>query len=450
MNNPNYLEEVRDQYEDYPYPLRDPEDERKRLCETFFDGLDKMNYYCFGGKKDWSKGFRALIAGGGTGDAAVYLAEQLRHTDADIIYIDISETSMEVAKKRAEIRGLKNITWIKDSLLNIPKLDLGKFDFINCSGVLHHLADPDEGLGVLACALKDIGAMGIMVYAPHGRAAIYQMQELMRLINKNEENRQTKVDNCKIVMQNLPDSNWFKMSGGTNLTDITKYGDIGIYDLLLHSQDRAYSVPQLYQFIESARLHIVQFLGNDSKGDYMYRPETYIEDKELIDRVKKFSLREQQSIAELVSGNVRRHIFYAVNLVQPVPTVEDLDNIPSFALRLDNGMYQRLYEASKQHEDALYIQESTTNLNINLKKTPNTDRIFKYIDGKRSLRQIFRKVMDSYTSKRKRPSQQQLIDEFKNILDEFVIPGWMFLRHSSVPQFRKTVEIQAQFTQTAI
>ena len=27
----NYLPEVREQYEQYPYPVRDPQDERKRL-----------------------------------------------------------------------------------------------------------------------------------------------------------------------------------------------------------------------------------------------------------------------------------------------------------------------------------------------------------------------------------------------------------------------------------
>ena len=93
----------------------------------------------------------------------------------------------------------------------------------------------------------------------YSRCPIYQMQELMRRINQIEKNRQTKVENCKIVMQNLPDSNWFKVSGGLNITDITQYGDIGIYDLLLHPQDRAYTIPQLYQFVEAAGLNIVQF-----------------------------------------------------------------------------------------------------------------------------------------------------------------------------------------------
>ena len=439
-------QEVRELYEDYPYPFRDPDDERKGLSETLLDGLDKINHYCFGGKKDFSEGFRALIAGGGTGDAVIYLAEQLRQTDAEIVYMDISESSMNIAKKRAEVRGLENVTWLRESLLNVPELGLGKFDFINCSGVLHHLADPDEGLRALTSVLKEEGAMGIMVYAQYGRTAIYQMQELMRRINQNENNRQEKVENCKIVLQNLPDSNWFKLSGGLNIIDITQYGDIGIYDLLLHPQDRAYTVPQLYEFVEEAGLNIVQFFGDDGRGDYKYKPETYINDKELLTLIAGFDLREKQAIAELLCGDIQRHVFYAARTVQPVPSIEDLDNIPSLALRFNSSAYKELYSASMRDKDVLTLQEGATGLNIHIRKTPNTSKILKFMDGKKSLKQIFRKVIDSHASMKKRPNYQQLVGEFQNIFDELSVPNWIFLRSNSVPQYRTAEELQSQFT----
>jgi 2-polyprenyl-3-methyl-5-hydroxy-6-metoxy-1,4-benzoquinol methylase len=61
----------------------------------------------------------------------------------------VSSASLAIAKKRAEIRGLTNIAWIHDSLLNLGRLGLGKFDYINCVGVLHHLENPDDGLRAL-------------------------------------------------------------------------------------------------------------------------------------------------------------------------------------------------------------------------------------------------------------------------------------------------------------
>ena len=44
-------------------------------------------------------------------------------------------------------------------------LTTGKFDLIQCSGVLHHLSNPQEGLNILSEALAEKGGAAIMVYA---------------------------------------------------------------------------------------------------------------------------------------------------------------------------------------------------------------------------------------------------------------------------------------------
>ena len=74
------LAEVQEHYQDYPYPFRDPNQE----------------------KENFNNNFRCLIAGSGTGDSTIYLAEQLKDKNAEIIYLDFSKPSMEVAQKRAE------------------------------------------------------------------------------------------------------------------------------------------------------------------------------------------------------------------------------------------------------------------------------------------------------------------------------------------------------------
>lgn len=89
-------EAVRWQYENYPFPPRDPEEERQQLKSTYLDRLGTLNHYCFGGRKDFRHGFRALVAGGGTGDSVIMLAEQLRNTDARIVYLDVSRPAMQV------------------------------------------------------------------------------------------------------------------------------------------------------------------------------------------------------------------------------------------------------------------------------------------------------------------------------------------------------------------
>ena len=68
---------VHAQYESYPYPARDPADEAKRLITGSPSHLLEISHYLHGGALDLSKPFRALVAGGGTGDATIMLAQQL-------------------------------------------------------------------------------------------------------------------------------------------------------------------------------------------------------------------------------------------------------------------------------------------------------------------------------------------------------------------------------------
>lgn len=65
-----------------------------------------INHYCFAGQQDFRNGWRVLVAGGGT--ATIYLAEQLRATDAEIVHLDLSAASIAIARRRAEIRRLQH------------------------------------------------------------------------------------------------------------------------------------------------------------------------------------------------------------------------------------------------------------------------------------------------------------------------------------------------------
>lgn len=203
------LKQVQDHYLDYPYPHRDPEDDKKRLMKVYGDYLGEISHWLFEGKKDFKKGFRCMVSGGGTGDSIVYLAEQLKDTDAEVVYLDFSKASMEVAKERAKNRGLTNITWINDSILNIPDLKLGKFDYIQCSGVLHHLENPDAGFKCLSDSLTDDGGINIMVYAKYGRTGVYQIQDLLRMANEGITSRQEEVKNAWDIVNILPKTNWY-------------------------------------------------------------------------------------------------------------------------------------------------------------------------------------------------------------------------------------------------
>lgn len=427
MTDDNYLKAVREQYENYPYPPVNPDDERVRFYGSVIELFDRLNYYCYGGKKNFSHGFRTLVAGGGTGDAVITLAEQLRDTNAEVVYVDMSEASMKVAQARAKIRGLTNITWIRDSLLNIPHHHLGRFDYINCSGVLHHLADPDLGLSILSDALKEDGAMGLMLYAPYGRMAVYQMQDALRRINANEPNLQKQVDNAKAILSHLPMSNWLYNSPQSILAEIAA-GDNAIYDLLLHTQDRAYSIPELYDFTDRAHLQIVRLFSDEHMyGDLLYNPHPYIKNLELREKVGALPLREQQAIAELLNGKIMKHTFYAVKQVIASPSPDDMDMIPLFGFDIYSEQ-KNMLELIAQDNPIVEFHQTSTGVKIQLPKSPHLAAILERIDGVRSLREIFRDIMQSPSSNKLKPNFQTLGSEFALLFSLLNSYNWMFLR----------------------
>ena len=148
---------LHNQYELYPYPPRDPRAETSRLLTGSPSHIAEINHYIFAGKRDFTKPFRALIAGGGTGDGAVMLAQQLADIGdkGHVVYLDLSASATNIAKSRARVRGLKNIKFLQGSLLDVATLCEPPFDYIDCCGVLHHLDNPSEGLESLTNVLCD-------------------------------------------------------------------------------------------------------------------------------------------------------------------------------------------------------------------------------------------------------------------------------------------------------
>ena len=152
MTESSSLDDVRAQYEALPYPPRDPRDEAIRLITGTPSHILEINHYLFAGRLSFNRPFRALVAGGGTGDACIMLAQQLadRRCPGEVVYLDLSTASRAICEARAKARGLRNIQFLTGSLLDLPNMNIGLFDYIDCTGVLHHLPDPAAGMKALA------------------------------------------------------------------------------------------------------------------------------------------------------------------------------------------------------------------------------------------------------------------------------------------------------------
>jgi SAM-dependent methyltransferase len=333
---------VRGQYEAHPYPARDPADEAKRLVTGSPSHILEIDHYVFGGGRRLSRPFRALVAGGGTGDAAIMLAQQLADAgrEAEVVYLDVSTASLAIARARADARGLSNVRFLNESLLDLDRLDLGRFDYIDCCGVLHHLEDPAAGLAALAHALAEDGGMGLMLYGKLGRTGVYHMQAMLGMLAPTGADGE-RLALARRLIDALPETNWFRRN--PFVRDHLDGGDAGLFDLLLHSRDQAFTVPEIAGLVASAGLEITAFIE-----PALYDPASHLADEDLSKRAAGLAWIERCALAELLAGSFKRHVFYVAGkgrakdaLARPanqrvVPVLRDGSG-PAMARRLKSG-----------------------------------------------------------------------------------------------------------------
>lgn len=408
------LARVAAQYEALPYPARDPVEEDHRLIGTWLDDLDLINHHCFRGERRFDVGFRILMAGGGTGDGTIFFAQQFRErgiSNAHIVHLDVSAAAIEVARQRALRRKLTGITFVQASLLDLPGLKLGEFDFINCVGVLHHLPDPEAGLAALLPSLAATGAMGLLLYGRIGRTGVYQAQSLLRRINAICA-PQSPLEICKRVLPKLPKTNWLVRSAELH-PDLHHGGDAGLYDLLLHSQDRAYDVAEIYAwFRDSAGLH--PYFSDVHRGRLPYQPGTWIDDPSLLAPLHAAPVPEQEAIAELVGGDLSVHAFFATRDANPHARYGDADLVPFFLREAYPASGTSLVEVIDSHAGEPFLLTHTqSGLRREMHPSPLIRSLLLGIDGKRTWKEIFLRVRSDAATRSTRMTEGEMFAAFE-------------------------------------
>ena len=379
--------EVQDQYEAYPYPSRDPKDERKRLITGSPSNLAELNHYLFAGKRDFAKPFRALVAGGGTGDATIMLAQQLADASLDgkgvagqVTYLDLSIASRKIAEARARERGLTNITFLNGSLLDLPKLGLDPFDYIDCCGVLHHLNEPKDGLKALSSVLKDDGGMGLMVYGKYGREGVYEMQSLLRDLGQNCDSLAEKVMLTRRLLEKVPASNSFHRNP---FVIDHKASDAELVDLLLHSCDRAYTVPEIEDLVSSAKLNIASFIE-----PVRYQLETYLKDTKLQQAAAGLGKMQRAAVAEKLASNIKLHVFYVTRQQETVADLSSLKTVVPVLREMDPD------QLSASLKKTPILKSNLDGVAINLPLPRLASAIAKRCDGQKNLIDIYSELKE--------------------------------------------------------
>ena len=177
-------EEVRDFYERMPYPAPLTNLDAHRELYRNRDRR-RAEFHLMLPARCPPRGQDILIAGCGTSQAARYA---LRDPGDRVVGIDVSEASLRHTRELQRKYDLENLELRQLAIERVREIGRS-FDLVVCTGVLHHLPDPDHGLRALRDVLRPGGAMRLMVYARYGRAEICMMQEYCRLLEIGRRRR---------------------------------------------------------------------------------------------------------------------------------------------------------------------------------------------------------------------------------------------------------------------
>jgi SAM-dependent methyltransferase len=371
-----------EQYHAFPYPHRETNTSQS-AGEHTLSGMGspmEINHFVFGGRRNMSKPFRMLVAGGGTGDGTITAAlgfAALGNRQAIIYHLDQSAVSVRTARSRllSASTGLfakmvppevtqSMVRFVVGSLLELPEMakagmfgegqctDAGlevdgipvtegcengipeavQFDFIQCVGVLMILPEPLQGLKALATMLKPTGGMAIQVYGSTGRTGVYDVQKMVRMLQQPVYSAgggegETKVESgqadiqaglavSKYLLDALPDRNWFRQN--TLWYNAARRDDSERMDVMAHPCDRAYSVPELVRLVTRAGMRVTEW----STAAAYTLPEELTNHPVLGPRIQRLSKLRRYALGEMLRGDIGMHGVFLVPQDRPRSTVD--------------------------------------------------------------------------------------------------------------------------------
>ena len=372
----NRSEEIRDFYERMPYPAPLTSlDEHRELYKN--PERRRATFHLMWPAEQPRENLDILIAGCGTSQAASYA---LREPDARITAIDVSATSLRHTRDLQHKYNLENLELHQ---LPIEKVEeIGRcFDLVVCTGVLHHLPDPDHGLCALRNVLRPQGAMRLMVYARYGRAGIYMMQEYCRLLGIRPSGDD--LESLSATLDALPADH--PISGVLRRAADFRQPE-AMADALLHPQDRAYTVPELHAWLDRCGMSFGRWI---EQAPYLAQCGLVARSPHAA-RLALLPSRQMHAAVELFRGTMVSHGFIAYrddrpDASQPIDFAGDgwRDYVP-VALPWTVCVRERLPPGSV----AVLINRSHKFTDLVCTVDSFEDRLLGAIDGNRTLAEI--------------------------------------------------------------
>jgi SAM-dependent methyltransferase len=366
---------VSDFYESHPYPP--PVDDLDAYRRSWDDRRRRAESHLVWPGEPYRGDRSILVAGCGTTQAAHYA---LRWPRAHVIGIDVSAKSIAFTRELKRKHALDNLD--VRQLAVERAADLGQtFEHVVCTGVLHHLPDPDAGLRALRDVLEPTGALNLMVYAPYGRAGVYMLQEYCRRVGIGTTDQE--IRDLAASLKALPPEHPL----APLLRNSVDFANVdGLADALLHPRDQSYSVPQLMDFLGRADMTFGRWVRQAPYLPWCGAVASTPHRSKLVE----LPAEEQYAAMELFRGNMVRHsvIAYRRDRHARGASVDfDGDAWLGYApIRLPDTLNVR--DRLPPGAVAVLINRNHTYTDLYLPVDARQEQLLNAIDGERTIAQI--------------------------------------------------------------
>jgi SAM-dependent methyltransferase len=369
-------DQVRSFYERLPYPeplanlerhvalYQNPERRRARFHLMFPAGNPRARQ-------------QILVAGCGTSQAATVA---IREAESRVVAIDISEASLRHTRQLQRKYALDNLELRQLSILDIEGLG-ETFDQIICTGVLHHLNDPELGLQSLRDVLAPDGAMQIMVYASYGRSGICMMQEYCRLLGVTPSTHE--LHDLGATLNHLPQDH--PLAPVLHRARDFNHPD-ALADAMLNPRDCAYSVPQLFEWLDRCSMSFGRWFEQAP-----YLPQCgAIAKTPHAKRLYALPEAQQYAAMELFRGTLTQHKFvaYRSDRAQARQSIQFTGEQWRSYVPIRLPWTACVREPLSPGSAAVLLNPAHRHPDLILPINASEDRILEQLDGKRTLGEI--------------------------------------------------------------
>jgi SAM-dependent methyltransferase len=378
-------------YEQHPYPPppSDLENYRKRWED---DGRRRADFHLHFPETAYRGNLQVMVAGCGTSQAARHA---LRRPDSHVVGIDISAASISHTDALKRQHGLSNLELARLPVERVRELGRS-FDLIVCTGVLHHLPDPAEGLSALREVLAPDGAIHLMVYGTYGRVGLAMLQEYCRRVGVGSSDLE--IRDLANTLATLPRSHPLARLLGESPDFQHKDA---LADALLNPQECTYNVPQLFAFLEAEGLRFGRWVRQapylPGCGCLAATPHA--------DRLAALPVREQYAALELFRGTMQRHSLIAYRYEAPgdggFPRFEGEEWLRYVPLLLPEAVCLRQHLPAGAA--AVLVNRGHEYHDLFLPIDSEQLRLYEAIDGKTAIIDLLERV----TGKREKPGLRE-------------------------------------------